>query len=149
MLSFFTTVSILYLLYYIAVMGHDLLKSKDKLSNGQDVAAVHIDFNVQHRPQPATVSEPEPVNTSSAAAPTDGEGKKNNHGQQQQEDKQSETQPAKEGATGGEVKEGLMDAEELQSFLDDLNIEFIQPDFEPAKPVTIDNINKDAKSVAR
>jgi CHASE2 domain-containing sensor protein len=148
MLSFFTTVAVLYALYYSVVIGRDIVKSKDKSSSSGE-AAVLVDFNVQHRPKPATVSEPpETVNATTPAAntPADGEGKKNQqqHEQQQQQD---EIHPAK--AVAAEFKEGLMDAEELQDFLNDLNIEFIQPAFEQAKPVNTENVLKDAKPTTR
>jgi hypothetical protein len=146
MLSFFTTVAVLYALYYSVVLGRDIIKSKDRSSSSGE-AAVLVDFNVQHRPKPATVSEPETVNATTPAAntPADGEGKKNQ--QQHEQQQQDEIHPAK--AVAAELKEGMMDAEELQHFFKDLNIEFIQPDFEPAKPVNADNVRKDAKPITR
>ena len=131
MLSFLTTVSVLYLFYYTAMIGHDLIKNKDKPS-GSPVSAVHIDFTVKYEPKNVAADLPAAVND------TNGEGKKN------QQDEQAE----KESHQVQDIREGLMDAEELQNFLNDLNIEFVKPDFSLAKPVNYENIEEDAQPVA-
>jgi hypothetical protein len=132
MLPFIAVVSVIYLLYYTAMIGHDLLKNK-RPSSDSPTTAVHIDFNIQHQPKNATVDYP------AAETASSGEGEKN----------KEEQQPEKAGGEGSDVKEGLMDAEELQIFLDDMNIEFIQPDFSTAKLVNPENIHEDSKPVAR
>lgn len=130
MLSFLTVVLVLYLLYYTAMIGHDLMKNKDK-SLGSPVSAVHIDFTVKHQPKDVVTDVPGVVNN------TGGEGKKN----------QQEEQAKEESHQVHGIKEGLMDAEELQNFLTDLNIEFVKPDFSLAKQVNYENIYEDAQPI--
>lgn len=130
MLSFFAVIAVLYVLYHAVITGYDLFRNKDKPSSGS-VNTVHVDFSVKR--QPVNVV----ADMLAAADHSSGEGEKN----------QAEKQPEKENPQDGE-EEGLMDAEELQAFLNDLNIEFVKPDFSLAKPVNEENIYEDALPVS-
>lgn len=130
MLPFLTTVSVLYILYYIAIIGFDLMKNKDTPSSNP-MSTVHVDFTVKHQPKNVTVDAEDTVNDAN------GEGKKN----------QQEKQTEKESRQVQNIHEGLIDAEELQNFLNDLNIEFVKPDFSLAKQVNYENIYEDAQPV--
>lgn len=130
MLLFLSVVSVLYFCYYAAMIGYDLIKNKDKPS-GNPVTAVHIDFDIKQQPKNVT------ADFQRITSNTNGEGEKN----------QQEGKTEKESHRVENIKEGLMDAEELQNFLNDMNIEFVKPDFSLARMVTYDNIYKDAQPV--